>query len=45
MTILVSPLFHTPEEAIDWLAARGATRFLLWPGPDGLVRGNGLVTT
>ncbi len=41
MTFIVSPSFATVEEAIDWLEAHGCSRFVLWRGPDGLVRGNG----
>lgn len=43
MRIIVSPLLPSIEEAIDWLTERGAFRFLLWQGPDGTVRGNGVL--
>jgi hypothetical protein len=41
--ILACPSFATVEESIDWLEARGCTRITLWRGPDGLVRGNGVL--
>jgi len=42
MRLVVLPLLVvTPEEALDWFAAQGATDVRLWRGPDGNLRGVG----
>ena len=44
MRFIVFPFaVATAEEALDWFEAQGATSVRLWRGPDGLVRGTGVV--
>jgi|GEM_PF-5498234 len=44
MRVLVFPFATTNlDEVIDWFEQRGATEIRLWRGPDGSVRGTGVL--
>ena len=43
MSVVVCPLFATVAEALDWFEVRLAVDVRLWRGPDGLIRGSGVV--
>jgi hypothetical protein len=44
MRFLVYPdLATNVDEVLSWFEARGATDVRLWRGPDGTVRGSGVV--
>jgi hypothetical protein len=43
MIIVRAPGFATPEELMDWFAARNAVQVIAMRGPDGLWRGSARV--
>ena len=40
---IAAPSHANPERVVRWLMARGVKQPTCWRGPDGLVRGTGIV--